>query len=124
MGGNCSIEEMEMNRRNFTKLAALGSLAVITTPVARKLSFLIPGDIPAGGFVSGPGGNIVKKTGDGRIMVSADGGLTWDCGIKLGPNMQVRRLAAAGGGLSAGIGFPGGDFDLVSEDGIIWRTIG
>jgi len=113
-----------MNRRNFTKLAAVGSVAVLTTLLVRKISFLIPGDIPAGDFISGPDMNLYKGTDDGRILASADGGLTWDCRIKLGPNMQVRRLAKAGGGLSAGIGFSGGDFELASEDGIVWRTTG
>jgi len=113
-----------MNRLNFLKLAAVGSLTVFTAPLFRKFSFPIPGAALPGDFVSGPGGKLYQGTSDGRILASADGGLAWQCSVNFGENFQVRNLSGTGGGLFAEIGFPGGIFALTSANGIAWQTVG
>jgi len=113
-----------MNRLNFLKLAAVGSLSVITAQLIRKFSLRIPGDVLPGDFVSGPDGNLFQGTADGRILASTDGGLAWNCSANFGGQCQVRDLSVTGGRLLAKIGFPGGAFELASADGIVWHTIG
>ena len=113
-----------MNRRDYLKLAAAGSLAVVTVQLMRKFSFSLPGEVSAGDFIAGPGGRLFKGTADGRILASADGGLAWNCSVNLGKQSRIMDLSATGGNLIADIGFPGGTFQLASADGIVWRTAG
>ena len=113
-----------MNRRDFLKLAAVGSLAVLTAQFGRKFSSVFPGVVSSGDFAASLGGKLFKGTADGRILASTDDGLSWRCCADFGGNARVRDLYASGGRLFAEIGIPGGTFELASADGIRWRTIG
>ena len=113
-----------MNRRDFLKLAALGSLAVLTAQFTRKFSSFFPGDGSSGDFAVRLGGKLFKGTVDGCILASLDSGRSWRRSANFGREARVKALAVSGGRLFARIGIPGGMFDLVSADGIVWRTVG
>jgi hypothetical protein len=113
-----------MNRRDFLKWAATGSLAVLAAQFTRKLSFVFPGvDLP-GDFAARLGGKLFRGTSDGRVLASTDGGRAWHCSAYFGGQSRVQDLYVSGGRLFAEIGIPGGTFELASADGIVWRTIG
>jgi hypothetical protein len=118
------MEERDMNRRDFLKLATVGSAAVVTTRFIRRFSFISPGVFMPGDLAVRLGGKLFKGTADGRILVSKDGGQAWHCAANFGEACQVRDIYAAGGRLYARIGCPGGVFGLVSVDGAVWRTAG
>jgi len=113
-----------MHRRDFLKLAAASSLAVLTMQFARKFPSFFPGDHPGGDFAVQAGGKLFRGTSDGRLLVSTDGGLSWRCKANFGENAWVRDLAASGDWLFAEIEIPGGAFALASADGVVWRTFG
>ena len=113
-----------MNRRDFLKLAGVGSLAVIANQFIRKFSFVFPEDVFPGDFMVSLGGKLFKGTADGRVLASADGGLSWHSSANFGGQSQVKNLSVSGGRLFAEIGIPGGTFELVSVNGTVWRTLG
>jgi hypothetical protein len=112
-----------MNRRDFLKLAATGSLAVFTAQFARKFPSVIPGDILPGDFVARMGRKLFTGA-NGRVLASIDNGLSWYSSANFGGQHQVNNLHVSEDKLFVEIGIPGGTFELVSADGVVWRTIG
>jgi len=113
-----------MNRRDFLKLSSMGSLAVITAQFTRKFPSVLSADVLPGVFAPRLGKQLFKGSSDGRILVSTDGGQTWRCCTNFGRQCQVKYVYTVGSRLFAMIGIPAGTFELVSADGIVWRTTG
>ncbi|MBN2387242.1 MAG: hypothetical protein JXB85_09495 [Anaerolineales bacterium] len=112
-----------MNRRAFLKLAAIGSLAILTARFTRTFSSLSPG-APSPGDSAVRLGKKVFKGVDSLVLVSADEGLTWRRSANFGGEARVKDLSVSGGRMFARTVIPGGRFDLVSVDGVVWRTVG
>jgi hypothetical protein len=112
-----------MNRRDFLKLAAAGSLAVIMTQFIHEFYSISFSDASPGDIVPKLGRKLFQGTSDGRILTSADGGLSWRCCANFGGQNQVKDLYASGGKLFAEIYLQGNSFELTSTDGRFWYTV-
>jgi hypothetical protein len=100
-----------MNRRNFLigmTAASLASLLTLNPPLSLQAR---------------AAGQMFQGTADGRILISGDGGDTWQPLANFGPHLSVVELFADGGSLYARLGFEGYTFLLQSSDGKTWRTL-
>lgn len=99
---------MNLNRRRF-----IASMATMT------MGGLVAAVAPAQNFVTG---KTFKGTADGKILLSADGGQTWQVCLNLAPGCAVKGVTQRGGVSYAEIAIQGYRFTLKSSDGKLWRT--
>ena len=107
-----------MNRRDFLKVGAIVSAAV-----------LAPLNV-AGSLASHPlevrhGDQLYRGTSDGKIYVSEDAGQTWKLHTSFGSSLSILHLwVNLWGHLQARLGLGGHSFELtLAREGRIWRTI-
>ena len=65
-----------------------------------------------------------KVMGSGRVLISNDGGRTWQPSIHLGPDVIVTGISRKGQETHLALSFQGHAFALVSVDNIHWRARG
>lgn len=95
-----------MRRRRFLQLMGLGSLgAGLQLARGAVPAFAAPKPVSAGG-------RLYRSEG-GRIYVSADGGVTWQQHVYLGPDYVIQRLATdRREAVHATVGYLGRTFEL------------
>jgi hypothetical protein len=111
-----------MRRRAFLKLVGLAGLA--STMPLQVLARVVDA---GGGRSSSPAvlydSHLYALGGNGRILVSADGGGTWSLHASFGPTCDVRSLAVDAGRLVAGASYARQGFPLyLSDDRRKWLT--
>lgn len=111
-----------MDRRNFLKLTAAGSLAVLVGQLTSRYFSVFSAPFWTETDVVEWGGKLFKGTMDGRILSSTDGGATWSSSANFGEQCRVEYLSAVDGRLFALLGVSGGRFTLASVDGSVWLT--
>ena len=106
-----------MHRRAF--LTNLGRLSVVGFAAAILPAAVLP-------ITPQTGSNLqrFKVVGSGRLLVSKDGGRTWQPGIHFGPDVAVTGLSQRGPDTLLALSFQGHAFALGSADGIQWRSLG
>jgi len=110
-----------MNRRGFLKVSTTAVLALLASRLSSKSLLSTSGSQTP--TIAELGGKLYKGTDDGRILVSADGGLFWHCVADWGAELQIEGLSNTGNKLVARIGTANGEFELFSTNGVAWRTI-
>ena len=100
-----------MNRRVF--LRSLGTLSVAGFAAAAR-----PATVQTGANTQR-----FKVVGSGRLLVSDDGGRTWQPSVNLSPELAVTGLSREGQDIHLALSFQGHSFALRSTDGIRWRTL-
>lgn len=97
-----------MDRRRFLAGTVLGGLGAY-----------LDATLPAVG--AGPA-QTYRGTDDGRILRSANGGVTWDECADFGRGCRISAIEPAGSALVASVVFSGHAFRLYSGDGRSWTT--
>ena len=107
-----------MNRRDFLKLGGLLSTAVLV-----QFS-------PLGRFAVRPveaesGGRRYRGTSNGKILISADAGKTWQLHTNFGAEFSIRGLFADyAGQVHAQLEFAGYPFELaLAQNSKTWKTV-
>jgi photosystem II stability/assembly factor-like uncharacterized protein len=107
-----------MERRTFLKLAT-------STIVAAAGRLALPGAAAAAGRDVLYAGSLYRAGGAGKILTSADGGLSWALHSDLGDMYSISKLAVdrLSNRLRLTVGYAGSTFPLVlAPDKRSWRT--
>jgi hypothetical protein len=109
-----------MNRRDFLKLGGLFSTALF-------LQFNLPGSIAIQVVEVESQGNLYHGTSDGKILISANEGKTWQLHTNFGSQCAVTKLSTdAQERVVALIEYLGFDFKLALSNhngNSVWRTV-
>ena len=107
-----------MNRRDFLKIGALLSTAVLVQVSPLGFRFNPPVEVETEN-------KIYRGSSDGKIFVSKDQRKTWQQHINFGPQFSVQELGKnQAGQVHTKLGFDIYDIDLVlSDDQTQWKTV-
>jgi hypothetical protein len=112
-----------LSRRDFLKLAAAGVVGLAVSswePALGGSDALAQKETPAPKAVRPK----CKAGPEGRILISEDGGKSWQVAANFGPEYSVRRVAPQRKAFRADLIFQGKKIILISADGRLWRTSG
>ena len=107
-----------MNRRDFLKLGGLFSTALF-------VQFNLLGKLAVHPLEVESHGNLYRGTSDGKILISADLGETWQLHTNFGPEFSILRLATdLLGQVHAQLEFAGHPFELaLAANSKMWKTM-
>ena len=107
-----------MNRRDFLKLSGLFSTALF-------VQFNLPGSIAIKQVEVESNGRRYRGTSDGKILISANEGKTWQLHTNFGSQNAITKLSTdAQDRVVALVDYMGYDFELaLSNHNGPWRTV-
>ena len=107
-----------MYRRDFLKLSGLFSAAVFIPLNSLTKEFSFPVEVEAQG-------NLFRGTTDGKILISADAGKTWQLHTNFGSNFSIMNLGMnLWGQVEAQLGFADHSFEVaLAKNGVAWKAV-
>jgi hypothetical protein len=106
-----------MVRREFLKLAGMASAGMLVLSSTSFKAITLPMEVEARG-------KVYRGTQDGKILVSANGGKSWQLHSDFGSHLAVLYMSKdRGENVHAQMGFAGHSFELaLAQNGNVWRT--
>jgi hypothetical protein len=111
-----------MNRREFLKISTMTMVALMVVRFPDNSTFFTDQAQISDQIVE-LGSKLYKTTNNGRILTSSNGGISWQRAANFGSEFDIRALSVVDRKLVAKIGFAGGEFELTSVNGTMWRAI-